>query len=79
MTDREKPDLSTIEPLGRVPDADDEPDTEAAVTRAGGTAAAIPGSGPAVSVQSDPGGRGPDAEPKTSPETDAQLEQLRRG
>jgi len=68
MTEREKPDLSTIEPLGRVPDADD-----------GRTAAAVTGSPPAVSVEPDADGRQREAEPKTSPETDAQLEQLRRG
>ena len=79
MTEREKPDLSTIEPIGRVPDADDEPETEAAVTRVGPTAAAVPGSPPAVGVEADADGRERNAEPKTSPETDAQLEQLRRG
>jgi hypothetical protein len=79
MTEREKPDLSSIEPIGRVPDADDEPRTEAAVARVGPTAAADPGSSPAVGVEPDAGVRARDAEPKTSPETDAELEQLRRG
>ena len=79
MTDRQKPDLSTIEPIGRVADAGDEPETEAAVPRVGPTAAAVPGSPPAVGVEADADGRERNAEPRTSPETDAQLERLRRG
>jgi len=79
MTEREKPDLSTIEPIGRVLDADDEPETDAAVPHDGGAAAAIPGSPPAMGGQDAAFGRDRELEPKTSPETDAELEQLRRG
>ena len=63
MTEHEKPDLSSIEPIGPVPDVDD---------------AAASGAPPAVGVQVD-ADRERDAEPRTSPETEEQLEQLRRG
>jgi hypothetical protein len=68
MTEHEKPDLSKIEPIGRPLDADDT-ETAEDVTRVGRTAAAISGAPPAVGVE----------EAKTSPETEAQLEELRRG
>ena len=57
MTEREKPDLSSIEPIGRAPDADDED----------------PGNAQQPAAQ-----REPQSEAKTSPETEAQLEDLRR-
>jgi len=61
MTEQQKPDLSQIEPIGKVPDTDDQ---------------AVSGTHVEVS-QSDVVGRG--AEPRTSPETEEQLDQLRRG
>lgn len=60
MTEQRKPDLSQIEPIGRVPDADDDP--------AGGSDVEV--------AQRD--GVGHEAEPRTSPETEEQLDQLRR-
>jgi hypothetical protein len=77
MTEREKPDLSNIEPLGRAPDAEEESGSGADVSR-GPTAAATIGSSPAVVVEDETAqGRRP-SEPKTSPETEAQLDDLRR-
>lgn len=78
MTEREKPDLSKIEPIGRPLDADDAENVED-VARAGRTAAAISGTPPAVGVEEELEGRERQPEAKTSPETEAQLEQLRRG
>ena len=81
MTEREKPDLSKIEPIGKPPDADDEAKRQDA-ERVGRAAAAVSGTPPAVGVDAadEPGiatGRAP--EPRTSPETEGQLDQLRRG
>jgi hypothetical protein len=78
MTEGEKPDLSKIEPIGRAPDSDAEPGSAADVSR-GPTAAATIGSSPAVVVEDEAARSGRPAEPKTSPETEAQLEDLRRG
>jgi len=78
MTEREKPDLSTIEPLGRVPDLDDTR-TEQEANRFGRVDVAVTGAPPAVGVDADPDRRVRDAEPRTSPETEEQLDQLRRG
>jgi hypothetical protein len=58
MTEQQKPDLSSIEPIGRVPDADDQRSAEP------------------VQAADD---HALEAEAKTSPETEAQLEELRRG
>ena len=77
MNEREKPDLSKIEPIGRPPDADDEPTTQANVDRVGGAAAAITDTPPAVGVDPEVTGRG--SEPRTSRETEQEMEKLRRG
>ncbi len=61
MIEQQKPDLSQIEPIGKVPDTDDQP--------ARGTDVEV--------AQRDVVGR--EAEPRTSPETEEQLDQLRRG
>jgi hypothetical protein len=61
MTEQQKPDLSQIEPIGKVLDTDDHP--------AGGTNVEV--------AQRDVVDR--EAEPRTSPETEEQLDQLRRG
>jgi hypothetical protein len=66
MTEQRKPDLSQIEPLGRVPDADDQWGVGSDVDR---TSAAITNTPDA----------GHEPEPRTSPETEERLEQLRRG
>ena len=76
MTEREKPDLSKIEPIGRPLDADDTENVED-VARVGRTAASVAGAPPAVGVEEDLVAR--QSEAKTSPETEAQLEELRRG
>jgi len=78
MTEREKPDLSTIEPIGRVPDLDDAR-MEQEADRIGRVDAAVTGAPPAVGVEADPDRRVRDDEPRTSPETEEQLDQLRRG
>lgn len=56
MTEHEKPDLSTIEPIGKAPDASDE----------------------APRQEANRADEGSEQEPRTSPETEDQLEQLRR-
>jgi hypothetical protein len=66
MTEQRKPDLSQIEPLGRVPDADDQPGVGSNVDRT------------SASITSTPDA-GHEPEPRTSAETEEQLEQLRRG
>jgi hypothetical protein len=58
MTEREKPDLSAIEPIGKAPDAHDE------APRQDRADEHVPATEP---------------EPRTSPETEDKLEQLRRG
>lgn len=77
MTEREKPDLSKIEPIGRVPDADDEPTAVPDVDRVGGVSAAATNTPPAVGVDPEVTGRG--SQPRTSPETEGELDKLRRG
>jgi hypothetical protein len=75
MTERGKPDLSTIEPIGPVPDVDDAR-TEQEAGRV--VDASISGAPPAlVDVDADSRERG--IEPRTSPEAEEQLDQLRRG
>jgi len=76
MTERGKPDLSTIKPIGPVSDVDDAR-TEQEAGRRGD--AAISGAPPAVGVEVDAGSRDRGIEPRTSPETEEQLDQLRRG
>ena len=81
MREREKPDLSSIEPL-RPPadaDADAAPMAGEAVNRVGRAAAEITNTPPAVGVEAETDRRERDGEPITSPETEGQLEQLRRG
>ena len=77
MNERGKPDLRSIEPIGRSPDAEDEPVTQANVDRVGGVGAATTNTPPAVGV--DPEVTDRDTEPRTSPETEGDLDKLRRG
>ena len=79
MTEREKPDLSKIEPIGPPPDAPDEDAAEQDADRVGRGAAMTSNTPPAVGVEADAEARERAAEAKTSPETEEQLEQLRRG
>ena len=81
MTERHKPDLSSIEPIGRPPDADDEDAAEQAADRVGRAAAVVTDPPPAVGVEADADRRERlrESEPRTSPETEDQLDQLRRG
>jgi len=60
MTEQQKPDLSQIEPIGKVPDTDDQ--------SVGGASVEV--------AQRNVVDR--EAEPRTSPETEEQLDQLRR-
>ena len=76
---RDKPDLSAIEPLGRVPDADEATASDAEAGRAAPVGAVLPGTPTAAGVEPDTLRSGGAAEPRTSPETEEQLEQLRRG
>ena len=73
MNEREKPDLSTIEPIGKPPDAEDG-GMQPAV---GGTATGTPGAPPTPALDDDVSLSG--SEPRTSPETEQELEKLRRG
>jgi hypothetical protein len=77
MSERSKPDLSTIEPIARAPDDEVETTERREADRIGRVSSAVIGTTPAVGVEADADGpeRG---EPRTSPETEEQLEQLRR-
>jgi hypothetical protein len=82
MTEQRKPDLSQIEPIGKVPNADDALARGSDVDRIGRTAASISGAPVAVGVDETVTHReivDREPEPRTSPETEEQLEQLRRG
>jgi hypothetical protein len=79
MSERDKPDLSSIEPIGRPPDADDEDAAERAADRVGRAAAGVSDVPPAVGVEADEDRRRHSAEPRTSPETEEELDRLRRG
>jgi len=75
MSEREKPDLSSIEPIGKLPD--DEADAaiqEAA--RVGQTAAATTGSPPAVGVEATTIDSNPSGVPS---DEERELDKLRRG
>ncbi len=76
MAERAKPDLRSIEPIGRAPDTD-EPPTSPEVGRVGRAAAALSGTPPAVGADDEV--VQPTMEPRTSPESEQELEQLRRG
>jgi hypothetical protein len=79
MTERQKPDLSSIEPIGRPPDADDVEGfegTDGVRHPSGAVSTTTPA---AVVVEPDAADRRPDTEPGTSRETEEQLDQLRRG
>ena len=75
MTEREKPDLSSIEPIGKLPD--DEPDRPLQeAERVGRTAAAIGSAPPAVGV----GATTLDSSQPSGPSDEEQeLDKLRRG
>jgi hypothetical protein len=85
MTERQKPDLSSIEPLGPAPDADDADAAEQDAGRVGRAVVGAATSPLAVGVEADADARArkddagepPDA--VTSPETEEQLDRLRRG
>ena len=79
MTEQGKPDLRSIEPIGRAPDADDEGAAERESTPVGQLGAAVTNTPAAVGVEADTVERQRDAEPRTSPETEEQPDQLRRG
>jgi len=72
MTEHEKPDLSKIEPIGRPLDADHDAEPVGKVAVGTGTP-------PAVGIADEVVQRDRRDEPITSPETEAQLEELRRG
>jgi hypothetical protein len=69
MTEQRKPDLSQIEPIGKAPDADDQPAASSGTPVAVGTDDAV--------VHRE--GVDRETEPRTSPETEEELERLRRG
>ena len=79
MTEQRKPDLSTIEPLGRVPDAVGEDVVEQDAARVGRATAAVSNAPLAVGVEADADTRERETEPRTSPETEEELDRLRRG
>ena len=74
MSEREKPDLSSIQPIGKLPeDEADAPGAEA--ERVGRTAAAVSGP-PAVGVEATTMDSGPSAVPS---DEERELDKLRRG
>jgi hypothetical protein len=77
MSERSKPDLRTIEPIGPAPDDDVEMTDRREADRVGRVSSAVTGAPPAVGVEAD-ADRRERGEPRTSPETEEQLEQLRR-
>jgi len=78
MTDRDKPDLSSIEPIAPAPDATDADVAEQDADRVG-RAAAVTSTAPlAVGVEADADARERRPEPMTSPEAEEQLDRLRR-
>ena len=79
MTEREKPDLTSIEPIGRAPDDDEVLAEEEAADRVGRIGAAVTGTPPAVGVEADAVRREHEAEARTSAETEGGLDLLRRG
>ena len=79
MTDREKPDLSQIPPLSPPPDSDEKMGGSPEVDRVGRSTAAFSGTPPAVGVEFEEEADGRKSEPLTSPETEEQLDQMRRG
>lgn len=76
MNERDKPDLSTIEPIGKAPDPDDG-EVRREADRVGGAEAITMNTPPAVGVDDEVTRR--ESEPLTSPETEHELERLRRG
>ena len=79
MTERQKPDLSSIEPIGRAPDADDEEAAEQDASRVGMAVAGASNEALAVGVEAEAERREREREARTSPETEDELERLRRG
>lgn len=74
--ERDKPDLSSIEPIGRLPDEDVGADQPAEVERIAGTAAAINDNTPAVGIEAE----SLDKEPSSGPsDEEMELDKLRRG
>jgi hypothetical protein len=78
MTEREKPDLRSIEPIGPPPGDDEVLAEEESAGRVGRVGAAVTGAPPAVGVEADTVRRERDAESPTSPEAEAELDALRR-
>jgi hypothetical protein len=75
MSEPEKPDLSSIQPIGKLPE--DEADAQVAeAERVGRTAAAISGAPPAVGVEATTMDSGLPAGPS---DEERELDKLRRG
>ena len=79
MAEGQKPDLSSIEPIGRAPDAEADNAAEQEGDRVGHVAADVSGTPAAVVVEPDADLRQRPTEPRTSPETEEELDRLRRG
>ena len=75
MTEQDKPDLSKVEPLGTWSDEEAPGSAPSAGADRDAVVDPIPGSPAAALLVDEPA----DAEPKASPETEQELDQLRRG
>lgn len=75
MTDQHEPDRKQVEPTINWGDDDDRPAPSGAGTPGISGLDPIPGTPAAESLVDRPG----DREPRTSPETERELDQLRRG
>jgi hypothetical protein len=75
MSEREKPDLSSIEPIGKLPEDEAEAPVQGA-ERVGRAAAATTGSPPAVGVEATTLDSSPSAGPS---DEERELDKLRRG
>jgi hypothetical protein len=76
MNEREKPDLSSIPPIGKLPDEDGSVDQVEDAERVGRTTAAVVAGTPTVGVEST---TLDDAAPNAPSDEDAELDKLRRG
>jgi hypothetical protein len=79
MSEGQKPDLSKIEPIGRAPDSDEPTRATSDADGGGQGGTVVGGMPPATVVEQEATVQPPGTEPRTSPETEEQLEQLRRG
>ncbi|TME12216.1 MAG: hypothetical protein E6I65_04445 [Chloroflexi bacterium] len=76
MNERQKPDLSTIPPIGKLPDEETAPTQTEQAERVGRTATAVPGAPPAVGVEATTIDSN---QPGIPSDEERELDKLRRG